>query len=225
MIELFSATTASKAEDTLFGRSAAQYPLNMFMAGMALNNKEPLARLYNSRIKETDCDYLVLCHDDVSLEDNNLKEKLIRAIGAESPYSVCGVAGNKTCKISGKNLWHIMSDGEQPTLSGIVPHYVKDSEELRTAASFGVTPARVMLLDGVFLAINVKEVREAGVLFDEDNPAGYHFYDLDFCLSANKAGLKMTTYPIWLTHASHGLSSWDDGGWNAGNGYFIKKWK
>jgi len=44
----------------------------------------------------------------------------------------------------------------------------------------------------------------AGVRLDPN--FSFHFYDLDFCRSAEAAGLRIGTWPIAITHASGGAS-------------------
>jgi hypothetical protein len=89
--------------------------------------------------------------------------------------------------------------------------------------NFGPSPARVILLDGVFLAINAETVFKTPLRFDETNPAHFHYYDLCFCLDANKYGLRLGTYPIWATHVSHGLESPTEE-WQKGENYFLQKY-
>jgi hypothetical protein len=186
----------------------------------------PLAKLYNQIFDEVDIDkkyeYIVFCHDDVTLNQANLPLTLERAIGEDSSYDICGVAGNTQCKICDKNLWHLM--GTKDSMSGFVAHYNTDSTDECFMTNFGVVPQRVILLDGLFLALNLKKILEVGLRFDEDNPADFHFYDLNLALDANKLGLKMTTWPISLIHKSHGLNDINNPSWVMGNKYFKEKW-
>lgn len=196
------------------------------------NNKRSLAEVYNEALDTTENDYLILCHDDIKIEDSNLNEKIIQAIGPDSPYSICGPAGITKAKIAHKNLWHLMAPSGKPFdgASGAVGHYTGKDDVQCFMSNFGPMPQRVTLLDGVFLALNVKEVREAGVRFDENCPSKWNFYDILFCLDANYYGLKMTTWPIWMIHKSHGLTDINDEDWNLGNEYLkiqskTSRWK
>ena len=48
------------------------------------------------------------------------------------------------------------------------------------------------------------ELRQHRLRFD---PAlGFHFYDLDFCRSAEAAGLRLGVWPLAITHQSSGQS-------------------
>lgn len=217
-------------EDTLLGQSYYScHNDNYQLIDLEfIYNKDylSLTKLYNQILDKKDIDkkyeYIVFCHDDITLNQANLPETLERAIGVNSSYDICGVAGNTLCKIGDKNLWHLM--GTKESMSGFVGHYVKNSISECFMTSFGITPQRVILLDGVFLAANLKKILEVGLRFDENNPADFHFYDLNLCLDANKLGLKMTTWPITLVHKSHGLSDINNSSWVMGNKYFKQKW-
>lgn len=212
----------NKYNDTIFQKGYSRlcgiYNLRLFE-----NNNRGLAGLYNKCITESNSDYIVFCHDDVSIEDTQLPEKIDQAIGDDSEFAICGVAGNQKCRVQDKNLWHLM--GDRDSMSGAVAHYTGKDDTECFMTNFGVTPKRCILLDGVFLAVNVKKIREAGLRFDEDCPAKWNFYDLNFCMRANELGLKMTTWPIWIVHKSHGLSDINQEDWNKGNEYFKKKWR
>lgn len=113
---------------------------------------------------------------------------------------------------------------DRNNLSGAVAHGVNKSMTHSFMTPFGVYPQRCLLMDGVFLAVKMSSALMSGVKFDETNPAIAHFYDLDFCLSANKVHLKMTTWPIYITHRSPGLESLQDPQWNIGQKWFLEKW-
>lgn len=230
-ILIVSATTKDNIEDTILHRSLQYLDQSKIQFEIFKNGKynDSLAYIYNSYIREDlikDFDIVLFCHDDLSIEDSQLQEKLYEAIGPERSYSVCGLAGSTECVVHKNqyNLWHIMNS-KQPFhgASGMVGHYTKDNETRCFMSSFGESPKRVILLDGVFLAINIKDVVEKGCEFDEKCPSKFHFYDILFCLDANLRGLKMATWPIWCVHKSHGLSDVSKE-FKAGNEYLIKKW-
>lgn len=223
--EIVCATKEESFEFTLLGRTYQRGIPSKVDLHIKHNNKEPLSKFYNYVIDSTRSDYLIFCHDDVSIDDHNYLHKIVEAIGPESQYSICGVAGMTKARIVEKNLWHLMSLSGKPFdgASGAVAHYTGKDDVECFMTNFGTTPARVTLLDGVFIAVNVKEIREAGLRFDEECPSKWNFYDLLFCLEANKLGLKMTTWPIWITHKSHGLTSFEAEDWTKGNEYLINE--
>lgn len=102
-------------------------------------------------------------------------------------------------------------------LSGSVGHVANLRDYV---SAFGPVPAEVKLLDGVFLAARAGTLREAGVEFDPRFP--FHFYDLDFCRSCEKAGLRMGTWPIAVTHDSKG--SYNTPEWEKGYEDYLAKW-
>lgn len=225
-ILFFTVSAVEDSENTLIGRSW-ENTYSEWVNFFYYHNKDnkSLSELYNDKIRyaiDEEYDYIVFCHDDVTLDFRQLYENLYNSIGDESEYAIMGVAGNTKCKIIDKNLWHIM--GDKNSMSGAVAHYTGKDDTECFMTSFGATPKRCILLDGVFLALNIKKISEVGLRFDENLPSNFHFYDLDFCLNANKLGLRMTTWPFWITHQSHGLSDINHKEWNLGNEYFKKKW-
>ena len=192
-------------------------------AVIKLKNKENIGKFYNRTIElaiSENYDCLILMHDDVSVEDKFLVKKLTKAF--EAGFDIVGVAGARDAKIQRPALWHLMSGQEH--WSGAVAHPHQEGGVHITA--FGPTPRRCVIMDGVFLAINVNSISTYGgheVRFDENIPAIAHMYDIDFCLNANKHKLKLTTWPIWLVHNSPGLMSQDKEFLDAEK-YFLNKW-
>tara|TARA_Y100000310_G_scaffold197205_1_gene197297 strand:- start:6527 stop:7234 length:708 start_codon:yes stop_codon:yes gene_type:complete len=182
------------------------------------NNKENISKHYNSVIRmaiseKYDC--VILMHDDVSMEDKYLETKLKKAF---VNYDVVGLAGAKKLEIKEPALWHLMSRPED--WSGAVAHPSGNHQVSMT--SFGSTPERCLVLDGVFLAINVKSLTPE-IRFDEKLPAIAHHYDIDFCLNANEHKLKLVTWPIWAVHKSPGLQE-PGQDFIESQKYFLKKW-
>lgn len=52
----------------------------------------------------------------------------------------------------------------------------------------------------------------------------FHHYDIDFCLEAHERGLMVGTWPIWATHISAGLDSFDNPEWCKSNELFCQKY-
>lgn len=157
------------------------------------DNKEGLSKLYNTFLEDPkhQKSILLFVHDDVELEDLLLVDKL-----QNSPYEVTGLAGAKSINLSKAPAWHLMS--ERPTHVGEVAH-AADSRVWTTV--FGSTNSRALVLDGLFLAIDVEAVTTKGAKFDKD--FNFHHYDLAFCLDCNAKKVKMGVLPIRVVH--HGL--------------------
>lgn len=92
-------------------------------------------------------------------------------------------------------------------LSGALRHGSAGATQL---AVYGSAPMPVQLLDGVFLAARAAIPQGSGVRFDPS--FSFHFYGLNLCRSATKAGLRLGTWPLPLVHASGDRASgaaWD----------------
>jgi hypothetical protein len=161
-------------------------------------NTNGLSKVYNSFINSTNKDnYLIFVHDDVLIEDLFFFEKLDIAF---SKYDILGLAGSKECNLKSQiPAWHLMSDRSK--FVGEVAHS-KDKTVWTTV--FGPTESRALVLDGLFIAVNVNRLLETNTKFDENFT--FHHYDITFCLLANKNRLKLGVYPIKVTHFGLGDS-------------------
>jgi hypothetical protein len=161
------------------------------------NNKRGLPAVYNEYLlkPEHKKDILLFVHDDVELDDMFLVEKL-----NNSPYPVTGLAGSKSADLTRPSGWHLMSD--RGDWVGEVAHaeLINNQTKIWTTI-FGPTNSRALLIDGLFIAVNVKEVTEQNVTFDENFE--FHHYDLSFCLRCNANKIKVGVLPIRVVH--HGL--------------------
>lgn len=170
------------------------------------NNKIGLSKAYNRQLIPENLikhDIVLFVHDDVFIDDVKLRGKLYVAMETLN-YDIVGLAGSSKLKISQPALWHQMSPRE--AWSGAVSHPIGDKQ--LSVTSFGPWPKRCLVLDGLFLAVNLARVLETGWQFNEDYM--YHHYDISSCLDANKLKLKMGTYPINATHSSPGLRDIND---------------
>ena len=178
------------------------------------SNTRSLAKVYNTFLNE-DERITVLAHDDLLIRDKNWIEKTRESL---EKYDVVGLAGGSSAKITPPCLWHLMCPSE--THRGCVSH-VNENRKGTFVTNFG-KQGRVLLLDGLFLAFKTKKLFEAGVKFDETNPANFHFYDIDFCMTCNSKKLKLGTTYIDVVHNSPGLKSYSDQ-WKAGQAWFMQK--
>jgi GT2 family glycosyltransferase len=165
------------------------------------NNTHGLSLNYNKIIQAeaTKYDYIVFLHDDVYVDDINICNKLLEA---HKQYDIVGLAGGVNPHIQQPALWHLMCGGfNGGNLRGAVAHPAnKDSIYV---TSFGPTPSRVAVLDGLFLSINSSVILKADWRFNENYT--FHHYDIASCLDANKKKLKLGVAPIWVIHQSPGL--------------------
>jgi hypothetical protein len=209
---IFSAT-AGKETDTILYETADEKIV------FKEDNKESLHKVYNKAIDfaiQENVENLVLVHDDVILENysehklNNLFKK----------FDIIGCAGTTEVKLDPPALWHIMGGGlGSKNLHGAVAHGDKKEKHM---TPFGTYPKRVVLIDGVFIAIKRKVFSK--IRFDEKCPAKWHFYDLDYSMQCHKAGFKVGVGDILITHNSPGLTSFTEE-FNKGQEWFLQKWK
>ena len=216
---IFSATAKLGIFDTTLFKTTTLSPfLSNEELHIEVNNTTSLAVIYNEAIdmalmRHSDC--LILVHDDVILEEDPIP-KLETLFDT---YDLVGVAGCSTAKIQSPALWHIMGGGfNSGNLHGKVQHGSGDSPLM---SNFGPVPHRVVMIDGVFMALS-RKMMESGVRFDENNPADFHFYDLNFSMDAHIAGFKVGVGDILITHESPGLLTYTDG-WVEGEKYFINR--
>jgi GT2 family glycosyltransferase len=183
-------------------------------------NSTGLPQVYNARLLAADSpEWLVFLHDDVWIDDIFIADRIMRGL---NQYAVIGVAGNRRC-LPGHAGWMFAADDLSPEepdfLSGGIAHGTRPFGQIR---HFGAAPADCELLDGVFLALHKPALRAAGVCFDPR--FSFHFHDLDFCRAARAAGLNLGTWPIALTHCSHGESA-NTPSWHAGLAAYRAKYR
>jgi GT2 family glycosyltransferase len=186
------------------------------VTNVVYENRKPLTFIYNSFINEINKDnYVVFLHDDILVEDVFLLEKL--TAGFEL-YDIVGVAGTKQSDLSvPKCAWHLMSDPKH--FVGEVTH---TKDKMFWTNSYGPTPSRALLIDGLFIAVNVQRLLETNTRFDED--FSFHHYDISFCLKANANKLKTGVFPIRLVHFGLG-DSMHSKEWEKSNELFKQKYK
>lgn len=162
------------------------------------DNKEGLPKIYNEFLTEEYKDKkIIFVHDDVIIDDLFWEEKLTIAF---EKYDIVGLAGSKKCNLSSHTpAWHLMCNRED--MVGEVAHS-KDKKSWTTV--FGPTDSRALILDGLFIAVNVKRLLETNTKFDENFT--FHHYDISFCLRANQNKLKMGVCPVKVTHFGLGDS-------------------
>ena len=210
---IFSATAGKETNTTLWKNTKGR------LVAFKENNKDSLHQIYNKAIDfamQENIQKLVLVHDDVILESYS-KDKLDKLF---KKFDVIGCAGTTEVNLTPPALWHLMGGGiGSKNLHGAVAH---GDENKKHMTSFGPYPKRVVLLDGVFMAIKRKVFSK--IRFDEKCPVKWHFYDLDYSMQCHKAGVKLGVGDILITHNSPGLTSFTKE-FNKGQEWFLDKWK
>lgn len=174
---------------------------------MEVDNTTSLSKIYNKHLTHKTLkkhDVVLFVHDDVFIDDLGCFDKLYSSLFTYD-NDIIGVAGTAQATIKRPALWHLMSDRQYH--SGAVSH-LDTQHDVMQMTSFGPYPRRCLLLDGLFLAVNLKRVLEVDWCFNEQ--FDFHHYDLASCLDANKLKLKLSTCNIHVVHESPGLQDYHD---------------
>lgn len=182
------------------------------------NNVEGLPKIYNesiSKIIEDDV-ILIFIHDDVFILDLYWDVKIRQSL---DKFDLVGVAGS-TIFSELQPAWCVKNVDlewiENKFLRGRIYH--GNSLENLCISDFNILTGEVKIIDGVFIAVKSKTLREVGIAFDERFK--FHMYDTDFCRSADNLMLKIGVCDISLMHSSAGVV--DDNWRNAYNVYYSK---
>ena len=166
------------------------------------NGEKNLSQVYNEIISESKFDIVVLCHDDVYFDTSNWCPKLVKHF-EKSDYGILGMAGTTHMPSSG--MWW----EDRSKMYGIVNHESGGKKwESKYADSLGNDIKEVVVVDGVFIAIDKKRIKEK---FDE-SVSGFHLYDINFCFKNFISEVKIGVITnIRLTHKSVGMTNeqWD----------------
>lgn len=221
-IDLVCATRLTAEE--FWGRSALGLSLRRMahetrlIARVFFENRRGLPGLYNERIAAEDASPVIaFIHDDVWLDDYFFFEHVMAGVQAAD---IIGVAGNRR-RIPMQPSWAFPTTkfewDEPANLSGVVSHGPNPFGQI---SAFGPVPGECELLDGVMIATRRDLLREKQLGFDER--FDFHFYDMDFCRTARAAGLRLSTWPIAITHQSEG--GFGSNAWIETYKKYIGKW-
>jgi hypothetical protein len=205
---------------TALGRSLSLYG-TAFELRLFASNSVGLPRVYNTAIRESESDpaNLVFVHDDVHLLDFYWPGRIAQGL---AKFDVVGLAGNRR-RVPGQPAWRFLDDrftrDHRENLSGVVAlgrGWPPDSIN-----GYGAPGQEVKLLDGLLLAAHSETLLARQVLFDET--FAFHFYDLDFCRTAELRGLRMGTWAINVMHESDG--AFDTPSWRQAYQRYLTKWQ
>lgn len=209
MIAIVSCTQHSDYKETLLYKSLAK--LEKSNNGMFLDklqfvtkNKTGLSEAYNKFLTKNYSQILFI-HDDMWIDDAGFLTKLEEG---HKQYDIIGLAGGLNPVIKAPALWHIMCGGfHGNNLRGFAGHYLPDGITT-SITNFGPSPARVAIIDGAFISVNVNKTKEVNWMFNENYT--FHHYDISSCIDANKKKLKIGVVPILSYHNSPGLRDIND---------------
>jgi len=178
------------------------------------NGEKNLSQVYNEILSESIYDIVVLCHDDIYFDTNNWSQKLEKLFKRNDQFGIVGVAG--TTELPKSGMWW----EDRSKMWGIVNHENDGKKwESRYSDSLNNEIKEVVIVDGVFIAINKKRIVEN---FDE-SVGGFHFYDVNFCFKNFLKNVKIgVTTIVRLTHKSIGMTN---NSWEKNRVNFSKKYK
>lgn len=155
----------------------------------ALPGTEGICRVYNGfidRARSADAEALVLLHDDVEITSRDFRARVLKAV-REPDVGIVGTVGG--AGLSSLAWW------DARRLRGRV-------QESRGLVSFRPAEADVDAVDGMLLVLSPRALET--VRFDEGSFPEFHGYDVDVCLQAREAGLRVVTRQLGVIHHTKG---------------------
>jgi glycosyltransferase involved in cell wall biosynthesis len=178
------------------------------------NNQYSLTEVYNKILDQSSNDIIVLMHDDVYFDTKNWGTKILNHFKRNKDYGILGLAGTTNMPKSAK-WWEDFSK-----MKGIVNHEHEGRKwESKYSTSKGNQLDDVVLVDGLFIVINKKNIKQN---FNEDIK-GFHFYDVDFSFRNFIEDVKIgVMYDVRVTHKSIGQTNEQ---WEKNREVFAEKYK
>ena len=242
LTRLIASTTHSERDfwaRTLLGRSLLLFPEPLrpeLFIRFENTGKWGLPEIYNAAIASCPAEKnLLFVHDDVFLHDLFLQHRLHEGLQSADVIGLAGSRNSDLCQPS----WGLgFNEDLKPTgwqkggrieLRGAVSHVTRYLEpgvqrSFTPAPQLGVygnPRAECHLLDGLFLGCNAALLQEWGMRFDEQ--FRFHLYDLDFCRTARLRGLRLSTWPILVSHGSGG--NFDSEEFRTAARLYLHKWQ
>ncbi len=161
--------------------------------------KYSLPEAYNMILEQATNDIVVLCHDDIYFDSKNWGSKILKHFKRSPEYGILGLAGSTQLPKSAK-WWEDFSK-----MKGIVNHEHEGKKwESKYSASLGNQIEDVVLVDGLFIVLNKKNIKQT---FNEEIK-GFHFYDVDFSFRNFVEDVKIgVMYDVRVTHKSIGQTN------------------
>lgn len=147
-----------------------------------------------------DNDIIVLCHDDIEIISHVEQFKKYISVSVLPNTGFVGVAGStRFDKEIGGAWWSARNSRE-------TRGFVFQGEDLETATPNYFGPAgQVVALDGCFLAIQYKKLRDIGISKPEGLSSDWDFYDIHLTIKSHFLGYNNYAVPIMIKHESPGI--------------------
>jgi hypothetical protein len=119
------------------------------------NGEFSLTELYNKILDQSSNDIVILCHDDIYFDTKNWGQKILNHFKRNSDYGILGLAGTTIMPKSGR-WWD-----DPSKMKGIVNHEHGGKKwESKYSPSKGNELDDVVLVDGLFIVVNKKNIKE-----------------------------------------------------------------
>lgn len=173
-------------EQLLRGISLQNADYELVLVDNSRNEFSSAAKALNYGAQKSKGDIFVFCHQDILFEESDSLQRIEKTIKRFDGNVVVGAAGRDEEDVVVTNISH----GDQREYAG--------SKRVEDYAS-------VQVLDEVLLACS-REVFEQ-IRFDEVSCDDWHFYGIEFCLSASTKGIPSVVIPFKMHHFSQGKLS------------------
>lgn len=168
----------------------------------------------NKQYELHDNDIIILCHDDIQILETHesFKSSILPCLGENIGF--LGVAGATRFDQSLQGVWWNARHTQESR------GFVFQGANRRTAVpnwfgNFG----QVIVLDGLFLAIQYKKLKEIGLTQPSYLDSGWDFYDIHLTLESHYKGYNNFAVPILIMHESPGVMRPE---WNLSREKFLK---
>ena len=156
------------------------------------NSVEPksIFEIYNSGLSKATYTYVCFMHQDILFESKNWGNEVCKIFN-RIDAAIIGVIGSKFANPFPIGWWSSLSK------SGMV------NERERGLQVFSTEVEEVVTIDGLWFVLNRELV--PSFYFDSDIFSGFHYYDMDTCLTIRELGYKILVVPsIKIFHNSGG---------------------
>ena len=187
---------------------------------MIANDVEKLSicAAYNKGAAAAKYPFLCFLHEDLSFHTDGWGPGLVESL-QQKDTGFIGLAG-ATLKTRNPSPWWITHE-DPLAIPYRRTHYIQSGPEQSLSTPNERLLEEVICLDGFFLSCSKTTWSVTG--FDDKTLKGFHFYDLDICMSAYTSGLKNYVYGgCSIEHHSSGSMN---RGWVQGAEAFQKKWQ
>ena len=179
-----------------------------------------LSQVYNQAIAESADSpaILVFVHDDILFTDFHWTDRIREGL---KDFDIVGLAGNKR-RVPKQPAWAFINENfewDHPSnLSGTVGHGKRVFPV--NVMPFGPSYQQCKLLDGLLIAVSSTTLISTGLRFDDRFK--FHFYDMDFCRTAENLNLRLGTIALSVVHESGGAFGNEE--WRNTYSEYLKKW-